>query len=91
MFWLLKKLISLALLALLILFLLNLDYHGKPVRDSRQGFLKAPLVQSLYQSAKIKALGYLQKDLQTEPLDNKISDEERQKLDELLHKENQQK
>lgn len=86
MFWLLKKLISLALLALLIMFILNLDYQGKPVRDSLQGFLKAPLVQSLYQSAKWKALGYLQKDLKTEPLDNKISDEERRKLEELIQK-----
>lgn len=89
MFWLLKKLISLALLALLVTFLLNLTYQGRPVRDRVNEFLKAPLVQAVYSFSKEKVLGYLQKDLQIkEPLD-KISDEERKDLDKLLDKETQ--
>lgn len=99
MFWLLKKLLSLALLALAVMFLLNLNFQGKPVRQRIEDFIHTPLVQSAYQLGREKVLGYLQKDLQKdlpkglmlkEPLD-KVSDKDQEKLNQLVEKESKKK
>ena len=98
MFWLLKKLISLGILIVIGWFVLNMDVQGRPVKDRLNEFVRSPLVQAFYRFSKEQATLFLQKNLKmanepqqvgpvAPPLDDKLSDRDRKKLEELLNKQ----
>ncbi len=89
MFWLLKKLVLLALIAGFVMWLLQLEYQGRPVRERAREFLQAPLIQEIVRQAKEAVSGYLKKEIKVPqgPAMEKIEEGERKELEKVLEKE----
>ena len=92
MFWLLKKIFGLAVIAALVFFALQAKIGGRPLKEYVVGFYQSPIVQEGLRQAKDAATSYLQKDLQPAsgpaadgvPLD-RIHDDERRELEKVLN------
>jgi len=99
MIWLIKKILSLAILAALIVVAMQFQVGGRPLKDYVIGLYRAPIVQEGMRQAKEAVTSYLQKDVQSSsptsavtggvkekdsaPMD-RINDDERQELEKVL-------
>lgn len=89
MFWLLKKIFGIAVVAGLIFAALQIRVGGRPLQDYVVGLYRSPIVQEGLRQAKEAVTSYLQKDLQPggegegSPMD-RISDDEREELEKVL-------
>lgn len=85
MFWLLRRLFSLAVLVALVWVILQLDYQGRPVKDRVSEVIHSPLVQEVTRQVKGAVLGYLKKDLkESPPAMEKLDEKDRADLEKVL-------
>lgn len=91
MFWLMKKLFGLGVMAALVFFALQFQVGGRPVKDYIIDFYRAPLVQEAIRQGTEAVTRYLQKDVGGDsgasgpPLE-KIREDEVKELEKLLKK-----
>lgn len=90
MFWLMRKIFGLGVMAALIFFAMQFQVGGRPVKDYLLEFYRAPLVQEAIRQGTNAVTHYLQKDVGSEshsgPALEKIKDDEREELEKVLKK-----
>ncbi len=101
MFWLIRKIITLAIVVAIIFFLLNFEVGGRPLSDYALAIFHSQPVQQAIESTKEKAMNYLDsigkrpaKPLHPQEVDRKdagetmdpIKDDERHELEKVLNK-----
>ena len=88
MFWLIRKLLFVGFLVGVGWFILQLDYHGRPVKERAREFFNAPLIQEIVRQVRGEVAQYLNKEkLPTGPAMENLDEHEKKKLDEVLKKE----
>ena len=93
MFWLLRKLVTIGVIVGLIWVILQLDYHGRPVKDRLGTLCRTPLVQEIGRRIKGAVGGYLKKDLKGEsgPAMEELEPGDREKLKQVIEEESGKK
>lgn len=88
MFWLVRKLFFLGILALLVWVILNLEYQGRPVKKHVSELVKTPLVQEITRQVRGAVASYLKKDVkESGPAMEELGETERRELEKLLKEE----
>ena len=87
-FWLIKKIISLVVLVVVVIFVLNFKVRGRPIQDYLNEVFRSPLIQEVVRQGKEMVMGYLHKDIQPPgPAMEKLEETERKELEKVLEKE----
>ena len=92
MFWILRKIFGLGVLAALIFLALHYQVGGKPIQEYVVQFYQSPLIQEAVRQGRDTALSYLHKDIRSSvpsadaPPDDKLSDQDREELEKILKK-----
>ena len=87
MFWLFRKLITLAIFVGLILVILNLDYQGKPVREHLRVVWDSPLVREV--SRQVQTWIGSHKNNSGPPMEE-LKEQDRKELEKVLERESKE-